>query len=116
LKDSRNANERRPPNKGLAADFGRSIGIAGARQDGQNPHGLLEFRGEDLRIVTMLEPPLPFPANVRSRRGREADPTLLQRARNSFTTSAASTRRPAATSASDSAKTTCKACRSASAA
>jgi len=57
---------------------------------------------------------MPFPVDVRSGRGREADPTLLQRERNSFKTSAALTRRPAATSASDSARAACKALRSAS--
>jgi hypothetical protein len=54
------------------------IRVTGAGQHSQYPHGLFEFRGEDLRVVTVLEPPLPLPADVRTRRSREADPTLLQ--------------------------------------
>ena len=49
-----------------ARESGPRIRIAGARQHGQNLHGLFQFRGEDLGIVTMLEPPLPLPADVRS--------------------------------------------------
>jgi hypothetical protein len=52
-------------------------------------------------MVSILKPPGAFAYDVAGRGLRELDPTRPQRDRRAFKTSAASTSRPAATSACD---------------
>jgi hypothetical protein len=83
-----------------------SVSIRGARawQDSQHLGAGFEFSREQVSVVPVLEPPDSLLVDVALRRCREADATPLQRERSSLSTSAASMRRPAATSCSESAR------------
>ena len=68
----------------------------------QDPEGLFKLGDEHVGVVSIFEPPLFLTADVAACGGRKSDAPGIQRDRISFKISSASTRRPAATSASDS--------------
>jgi hypothetical protein len=78
------------------------VHTARTRQERQDLQCLLKFIGEYVNMDPMLEPPPAFTIDVPLCRGREANPAWSQRARSSLRTSSASTRRPSATSTSES--------------
>ena len=71
------------------------------RQQRQNTKGIFELGYEDVRVDPMLKPPFLLTEDMLMGRRCEPDPTRPQRDRRSRRICAASTRRPAATSALD---------------
>jgi hypothetical protein len=80
----------------------------------QDSERSFEFSREDIGVDPILQPPCLLAPDVTSRCGGKPNATLLQRERSSRRISSASTRWPAATSASDWRKASCRAARSAS--
>src|SRR5438094_3776106 len=93
-----------------AWDTSGSVRCPGRRKERQDPEALLELGSEDLVMEPVLQPPGLLARDV-PLRGHAA---RLQDDLSSFRIAAASTRRPAATSASESRKAACRAARSAS--
>ena len=77
------------------------VECANARKDGQNSEGLFNFSRENIGVDPLLKPPSLFALNMSLGSRCESDRTLLQRDLSSLKISSASTRRPAAMSASD---------------
>jgi hypothetical protein len=77
------------------------VGGSSSGQESDDLDGSLEFGGKEILVISILEPPLPFSVDVLVRRLSEADATGLQLDRSRLRTSAASTSRPASTSACD---------------
>ena len=91
-----------------------SVGRSGARQPGQDPEDFFKLRDEHVDVDSVFEPPLFLLSDVLSCRPRKSDLAGTQRDRSSLRISWASTRRPAATSTSDSRRASWSAARSAS--
>ena len=91
-----------------------SVGCSGESRTRNAPtsSSLPKLGCEQLLIVAVGQPPETFPIDVAAGRLGEADAPLLHRERSPFSTSAASTSRPAFTSASDWTKAACNAARS----
>lgn len=70
-------------------------------QKRQNLNGLFELGREKLLMLSILDPPGPLAVDVAARALGEPDPTGLQLDRSRLSRSAASTSRPASTSAWD---------------
>jgi hypothetical protein len=77
------------------------IGRSSAWEQSDDLNGTFEFCGEEVLMVSIPEPPCAFAFDVAGRGFRESDRTCPQRDRSPFSTSTASTSRPAVTSASD---------------
>jgi hypothetical protein len=86
----------------------------GSRYERDELESVLQFRGEDIDMNSILNPPRLFPLDVSTCGRSEAYEAGRQRERSSFRISTASTRLPAATSASDWRKASWRAARSAS--
>src|SRR5947199_2872142 len=97
-----------------AWDTSGIIRCPGPRKERQDPEALLELGSEDLFMEPVLQPPALLARDVPLRGRSEPNAARLQDDLSSFRIAAASTRRPAATSASESRKAACRAARSAS--
>src|SRR5437016_4534157 len=91
----------------------KRVRSARSRQHSENLGGRFKFGREQLSVVAGLKPPGTLTVDVALRRRGEADATRFQRDRSSLSRSAASMRRPAATSVCDSASAAWSAARSA---
>ena len=97
-----------------ARDTSLSVGRPDARQPSQNPEGFFKLDDKHVGVDSVFEPPLFLASDVPACRLRESDWAGIQRDRSSLRISSASTKRPAATSASDSRRASWSAARSAS--
>ncbi len=86
----------------------------GTRKERQDPEAFLDFGSEDLVMESVLQLPDLLTRDVPLRGRSEPNAARLQDDLSCFRIAAASTRRPAATSASESRKAACRAARSAS--
>jgi len=80
---------------------GLRIGGSSSGEEGQDFDGLFEFGSEEILVVSVLKPPRPLAVDMVVRRFGEANATGLQLDRSRLRMSAASTSRPASTSACD---------------
>src|SRR5438128_5874848 len=85
----------------------------GTRKERQDPEAFLDFGSEDLVMESVLQLPDLLTRDVPLRGRSEPNAARLQDDLSCFRIAAASTRRPAATSASESRKAACRAARSA---
>src|SRR5438132_6023185 len=105
-----------------AWDASGGVRCPGTRKERQDPEAFLEFGSEDflefgsedLVMESVLQPPDLLTRDVPLRGRSEPNAARLQDDLSCFRIAAASTRRPAATSASESRKAACRAARSAS--
>ena len=77
------------------------VGSASAWKQRQNLYGVLEFSSEQILMVAVADPPCSFALDVAGGGLGEPDAPPRQRDRSPLSTSAASTSRPATTSACD---------------
>jgi hypothetical protein len=95
-------------------DTSNGLRCPSPRKERQNSEGLLEFGSEDLAMESVLQPPSLLARDVPLRGRGEPNTARPQADLSSFRIESASTRRPAATSASESRKAACNAARSTS--
>jgi hypothetical protein len=84
-----------------AGHSGFLVACANARKDGQNSEGLFNLSCENIGVGLVFNPPSLFALHMSLRSRCESNRTLFQRDLSSRRISSASTRRPAAMSASD---------------
>lgn len=95
-------------------DTGRAVRRSCSREQRQDSQGFLDFSCEEVAMKSVVQPPSLLLPDVSLRCRGEANAAWTQDDRSSLRSSVASTRRPAATSASESRNAACSAARSAS--
>ncbi len=103
--------EVQPPK---SRDMGFRVDTSSPGEQGHHLECFFELRGENLGVVSMLQPPGFFALNMALRSSGKPDAAPVQRERSSLRTSSASTSLPAETSASDMTSASQRAVRSSS--